>query len=124
MRQVLIACLAASMLGACTGLATSTPTPTPAVGFLLLDGVSIINTKKTIDDHVVSWVTGQDCSTVRASRGEAYCEETPKPGPMVVQNSYCYKSLGSVTCYTQPVATDAARLYGVRTEDVPVNAPH
>jgi hypothetical protein len=116
----MIACLAASSLGACSA-AGSLPTPTPAVSFLLLDGVSVINTQKTIDDHIVSWVTGDDCSTVRASRGERYCEETPHPGPMMVQNSYCYKSLAGVSCYTQPVETDAARLYGVRTENVPIS---
>src|SRR5208283_2905358 len=71
--------------------------------FWILDGVSVINTQKTIDDHLVSWISGEDCSTLKALHGEPYCQPEKVKGPMVTRTSYCYKNLAGVTCYTQPL---------------------
>ena len=84
-----------------------------------LDIVSVINTQKTIDDHIVSCITGKDCSDVRASKGDPYCIDEPVPVPMVRRATYCYKSLASVTCYDRPVVSDAAQFYGIRVDNVP-----
>jgi hypothetical protein len=86
---------------------------------LALDAVSVINTQKTIDDHIVSFVTGQDCSTIRASKGDHYCIDEPVPVPMVQRTSYCYKTLAKVTCYDRPMTGDAAQFFGMRVDEVP-----
>jgi hypothetical protein len=60
--------------------------------------VSLIATKKTIMDHVVSFALEQDCSTIQFERGEPYCSDPNEPGP--VQPVYhCYRSLGEISCY-------------------------
>ncbi len=60
--------------------------------------VSLIATKKTIMDHVVSFATDQDCSTIAYERDEPYC--TDPNAPLPVQPVYhCYRSLGSISCY-------------------------
>ena len=120
MKRVVISLCAVGLLGACrpteSMVAGSAPSfPTTAI----LDMASVINTQKTVDDHLVSWITGKDCSTVRASMGEHYCRESPPVLPMVQRTTYCYKSLALVTCYDQPVERDAARLFGTRVDQVP-----
>lgn len=107
-----------------TGLTDAAVSTSTAVPVLIgLDALSVINTKKTIDDHFVSWVTGDDCSTVRASRGEPYCQVTLKPGPVVQRTAYCYKTLAAISCYDKPVPSDAERFIGTRTDDVPLVKP-
>jgi hypothetical protein len=60
--------------------------------------VSLMATKKTIMDHVVSFALEQDCSTIQFERGEPYCSDPNAPLP--VQPVYhCYRSLGEITCY-------------------------
>jgi len=80
----------------------------PAILALALGGCSlatpasigtVVGTDKTIVDHVVSWSSGKNCSQVRREQGLHYCEEDePSANPEV----YCYKTLGSVTCYAKP----------------------
>ena len=91
-----------------------------AAGALVLDAISVVNTQKTLDDHLMSLITGKDCSTIRASMGDHYCEEKPQPTPSIVRTTYCYKSLAKVSCYDQPLEQDSAQLYGIRTDNVPV----
>lgn len=61
-----------------------------------LELVSVTSTDKTIGDHLVSWSSGKNCSTVRTERGQTYCVEDA-----IVQDEklYCYRTLGDVTCY-------------------------
>lgn len=63
------------------------------------DVVTLNSTKKTIADHVVSNATGEDCSTVKWSQGENYCQ-----AKVVVQRPpvYCQKTLGDVECHDTP----------------------
>lgn len=60
-----------------------------------LSVVSIINTDKTLTDHVVSAISGEDCSTVRYLSGDYYCDRPEPPQPPL----YCYRSLGEITCF-------------------------
>lgn len=94
---------------------------TVGTGLVALDIFSVVNSQKTLDDQVISLVSGKDCSTLRASHGGAYCEVRPdvRPLPTVAQATYCYKSIGSVSCYGEPVERDTAQLYGVRVVQVP-----
>ncbi|MDA0702840.1 MAG: hypothetical protein O3A96_06315 [Proteobacteria bacterium] len=61
---------------------------------------SNITTDKTLVDHATSFVTGMDCSSIHSANGYSYCndiedEEAATP-------SYCYRSLGAITCYDRP----------------------
>jgi hypothetical protein len=94
----------------------------PLATFVVLDAFSVVNTQKTVDDHLVSLVTGKDCSTVRASQGDRYCIAPPPPQPMMRRTTYCYKSLADVTCYDRPLAQDAPVFYGTRVDDIPISS--
>lgn len=59
-------------------------------------GISVVGSKKTIGDHLVSILSGKDCSSIRAERGFYYCKEDE---PVPEQAVYCYRTLGDVTCY-------------------------
>ncbi len=89
--------------------------------FLILDGVSVINTGKTIDDHLVSWISGQDCSTIRAMKGEDYCRPNPTKPVTITRISYCYHDLAGTTCYTQPLPGNTPPT-GIEVYQVPVAA--
>lgn len=61
-------------------------------------------TGKGLADHAVSYQTGEDCSLVHVDERRDYCIDhnaedqlalTPPP-------SYCYRTLGSVECFTRP----------------------
>ena len=89
-------------------------------GLFVLGTTTFINTKKTMGDHAMTWMTGQECSTLKYSQGEGYCqpreeERVPEPGANGVylgMGPYCYRTLGRVTCYDQPdsLASEYARL--------------
>ena len=68
-------------------------------GITQIQGVSVIGTDKTIEDHILSFTSGKNCSVVRKEKGLTYCEEDE---PKINQNIFCYKTLGSVTCYDRP----------------------
>lgn len=65
----------------------------------VVDGLAIIGTDKTLEDHVVSFSSGKNCSIVRTERGLTYCEEDQV---VPVAPIFCYRTLGSVTCYDRP----------------------
>lgn len=78
--------LAALFLGSCSAISSGASI------------VSLIATKKTIMDHVVSFALDEDCSTIALERGEPYCTDPNAPQP--VQAVYhCYRSLGEISCY-------------------------
>jgi len=87
--------------------------------FLGADVISLSSTGKTVDDHIIGGLTDQDCSTLRASHGGPWCQPVPPPVATVSRTEYCYKSLASASCYTQPVAADQTRYTGSRTDQVP-----
>lgn len=85
----------------------------PGIGATLmnLEVLSVINTKKTLTDHVATWITGKDCSTIRAQREGAWCVDWPNP-PAPPQQVYCYSSLARPSCYAQPYNQGNDRLIG------------
>ncbi len=97
--------------------------PSPP-GFLAmtsnLEIMSLVATKKTLGDHVASWITGQDCSVVRVERdrGGAWCVDWPGAPPPPEQ-LYCYASLARPSCYNQPYNEGNDRLIGF----IPASAP-
>ena len=59
----------------------------------------MVGSQKTLGDHIISYVSGKDCSTVRRNLGRTYCvEDEPNPVPRV----FCYPTIGKVTCYDRP----------------------
>ena len=68
-------------------------------GVSQVQGAVVIGTDKTIEDHIMSLTSGKNCSVVRKEKGLTYCEEDE---PIINQNIFCYKTLGSVTCYDRP----------------------
>jgi len=93
----------------------------PAIPTILtIDAASLINTGKTLDDHVMTWATGENCSTLAATKGEPYCKAWPQPAPTMPRTTYCYKSLAAVTCYDRPFPADQSRYLGARVDKVPI----
>ncbi len=78
-----------SLLSACTFVP----------GVAQIQGAFVVGTDKTIEDHLISYTSGKDCSSIRKEKGLTYCVEDE---PKITPNVYCYKTLGSVTCYDRP----------------------
>lgn len=125
MRHSVICLVAASaLLSACTthGTAEAIHMPyTPITALVLADAVGIMATGKTMEDHVVGWIAGKDCSVIRASHGEDYCISKDPP-PKVAVVAYCYHTLAKTTCYDRKVASDIGTYTGSRMDMVPVNS--
>ncbi|OFX14676.1 MAG: hypothetical protein A2516_00940 [Alphaproteobacteria bacterium RIFOXYD12_FULL_60_8] len=95
--------LTASLLGGCT-VPSAIATPTSGMPTLgIVEAASLINTDKTIGDHILSYTSGKDCSTLRSQDGGEYCVTIEKYVPPEPQPTYCYESLGSVNCYSRPL---------------------
>ncbi len=84
-----------------------------------LEIASLVGTKKTMFDHVATWVTGRDCSSPRAERNGAYCVDWPAH-PAPPPQEYCYATLGRPTCYAQPYSQDRGSLIGFVAASTPV----
>ena len=84
-----------------------------------LEVASLIITKKTMLDHLATWVTGRDCSTVRANRVGAYCVDWPE-GPTPPEQVYCYSSIGRPTCNSQPYTQGNDHLIGFVPASTPI----
>lgn len=86
-------------LSSCTQPQATAPAFFPVPQALGVDGASVLSTGKTISDHVVSFATGKNCSTVRKNIGQHYCEEDDV---IVPDEVFCYNTLGDVSCYALP----------------------
>jgi hypothetical protein len=93
----------------------------PFTALLIADGISVINTGKTVEDHVIGWVSGQDCSVIRASHGEDYCISKAPP-PTIAVVSYCYHTLAKTSCYDRKQENDASSYTGHYVTKVPVSS--
>ncbi|MBL4747979.1 MAG: hypothetical protein JKY17_04140 [Magnetovibrio sp.] len=92
------------MLSACSNFYSIAPRSVlKTTGNLSIISTALtMGTKKTLADHIVSFQTGKDCSTVREEKGRTYCvEDEPNPIPKVT----CYRTLGDVMCYSKPEAS-------------------
>jgi hypothetical protein len=82
------------VLGGCAGLSLAGVAATAEVA-------SVVNTDRTLTDHVASNLTGQDCSTVKINTRGQYCVD-PNAIPPAPPPVYCYRSLGDITCFNEP----------------------
>ena len=76
------------------------------------EGAALNQSGKTVSDHLASWVTGQDCSVLRAAdqKDGRYCVSSAVLAQEQAQlhRPYlgdCYKTRGGVACYDAPDAT-------------------
>lgn len=91
--------LCAAVLAGCGPLVAG---GVPVVG--QADVLTVVGTDKTMVDHIVSYTSGKDCSSVRREQGLHYCvEDEPNVQPEV----YCYSTIGAVTCYDRPNPYDS-----------------
>jgi hypothetical protein len=75
-----------------------------------VEGVSLNASGKTASDHLVSAITGEDCSVLRYTKNGKYCltdaeiaaEQARLHRPY---EGTCYKVRGNVACYDQADAT-------------------
>ena len=91
----------------------------PFVAWGLGEAVSVTTTGKMMEDHIASWVTGEDCSVERFVKGEGkFCmtpvelERASRPS-WKAQTVYCYRSLAAPTCYDRPSPHPSDVLIGV-----------
>ena len=61
--------------------------------------VTMIDSGKTVSDHVMSFATGEECTFRHSLRGQAWCQ--PRRGTESDEHSklVCYQSIARTTCY-------------------------
>jgi len=90
------------------GCATAGILPPVAIA-ATIEGVALNQSGKTMSDHLVSAITGDDCSVLRYTKSGKYClteaevaqEEARLHRPYA---GTCYKVRGNVACYDQSEA--------------------
>ncbi|MFO1153354.1 MAG: hypothetical protein U1E42_06775 [Rhodospirillales bacterium] len=73
----------------------------PVVGVAAGPGLAVGSTAatgKTPVDHLVSLISGKNCSVLRKTQGLTYCREDEPTIPIGV---VCYRTLGDVACYNR-----------------------
>jgi hypothetical protein len=78
--------------------------------FGVAEVTSLINTQKTITDHILSAASGRDCSTIRAKDEGIYCIDKNKIKGPKKPEVYCYRTLADVNCYADHGGYDARKL--------------
>lgn len=65
--------------------------------------ISVIETDKTIPDHVMSQVMNKDCSALRLVNDKKMClDENSTTTVAESDQTYCYHTLGEISCYATP----------------------
>lgn len=98
---VLLAGLVLALAG-CTN--SWNPVDSQTAGYAVIDGVSLVNTDKSVIDHGYSLLTGKDCSIVRKQLEGVYCIDPDEEPVLVDTKLYCYRTLANVSCYRKPLA--------------------
>jgi len=82
-----------------------------------VSAASFAATEKLPLDHVATWVTGEDCSSLEMERTGKYCrteeeiaaDELAKQ-PEIAMPVFCYRTLGDADCYADPEPGQDERL--------------
>lgn len=106
-----------ALLASLSGCAALAATPAIAV-YAGVEGVALNQTGKLASDHVVSAITGEDCSFLRYKDTGNYCRSAAEIAAEEAKarrdlSGYCYRVRGSVTCYDapDPTASDEVRVH-------------
>ena len=80
-----------------------------------VEGLSLNHTDKLMSDHLVSAVTGQDCSFLKYKDSGIYCRSAAEIAEQAAKerrdlSSYCYRRLATVTCYDSPDPTASGEI--------------
>ena len=80
-----------------------------------VEGISLNHTDKLMSDHVVSAVTGQDCSFLKYKNSGIYCRSAAEIAEQAAKerrdlSGFCYRRRGMVTCYDSPDPTATAEV--------------
>ena len=73
--------------------------------FLVLSGsvANFIQTDKLPTDYVAEWASGKECRALVAMKdGGPLCRKTFDAPRVYEKPVYCYRTLGSITCYDEP----------------------
>jgi len=84
-------------------LAIAACTPENIALMVGTSAVSMIETDKTVPDHIMSQVMNKDCAASRLIKDGKMCLDDD--GTTTVAESaptYCYHTLGEITCYATP----------------------
>ena len=79
----------------------------PAAGIAAtVEGVSLNASGKTVSDHLISGITGDDCSVLRYTKNGKYCLSDAEIAAEQARlhrpyDGTCYKVRGNVACYDQ-----------------------
>jgi hypothetical protein len=79
----------------------------PAAGIAAtVEGVALNASGKTVSDHLISAVTGEDCSVLRYTKNGKYCLSDAEIAAEQARlhrpyDGSCYKVRGNVACYDQ-----------------------
>ena len=82
-----------------SGCSAVTNAPVNMKGMMAIDGMTVVTTGKTVSDHVISYASGKNCSTIRRQIGQNFCEEDDLSEP---EEIFCYNTLGNVNCFLKP----------------------
>ncbi|MEP4377612.1 MAG: hypothetical protein ABJ215_04380 [Alphaproteobacteria bacterium] len=61
--------------------------------------VTVMDSGKTVSDHVMSFATGEECTFRHSLRGEAWCQPKRYEDSGEQANLVCYQSIARVSCY-------------------------
>jgi len=75
--------------------------------------VTMIDSGKTVSDHVMSYATGEECTFRHSLRGQAWCQPRPFEESGDQPNLVCYQSIARTTCY------EVANRYETETRRAP-----
>ncbi|HEX2581890.1 MAG TPA: hypothetical protein VHL08_07955 [Dongiaceae bacterium] len=79
-----------------------------------VESVTPASSKKTASDHLVSFITGDDCSLLRYQQTGHYCLSPAELAQARAQERHgqpiCYRHLGDITCYDRIIPGATTRV--------------
>ena len=114
LRRLLLPLIGLALLAGLSGCTAIALAPAAAV-YAAVEGVSLNQTDKLMSDHVVSAVTGQDCSFLKYKDTGNYCRSAAEIAASEAiarrdLSDYCYRRRGMVTCYDTPDPTASSEI--------------
>jgi hypothetical protein len=114
-RRLLAPLVGLGLLAALPGCVAALPAAAVYAG---VEGVALNQTGKLASDHVVSAITGEDCSFLKYKETGNYCRSAAEIAAQEAKerrdlSGYCYRNRGMVTCYDSPdpTASDEIRVH-------------
>lgn len=72
----------------------------PSLALSGMDIVSYASTDQSLAGNAATTITGEDCAVIQLADGRSHClSQEEQEALLAAQRRYCYRTLGSVTCY-------------------------